>query len=974
MTIAYNESHHYALLALAEHLFDAHQWDKLFLLARNKDIYRAQQMLFGLEPDRLLQSVNRAIQGAIISENAPAILEFLLVRADRHTTIGSENPLKYLRLHYEPSKVFALTKLRPTDERTMWYLLLAWELQRAGERTAARTAIDELCSFQLGRLAGWEAELAAIVLPVALSSDERCDILCKTLISDALIPDVCQRLIRWGFLRAARDVAETIMADWRQGPLLRAIAIAHARNGAYDSAIELAKHRLWSWYRVEAFAQIHLSARRAGCLETAAAAYEQLQRFQRKLEEHVWEETCPPEDQARALGAVAALYAFEGDTTASEKQLKSSLDIVFGKQLYNDAWRVDPLLAISSMLAEVSDWRLAATVIERLPYPVEQARAYVTLAELQAAAEDTVAARQSLESGMAALAAASGTVRAVHAVEVLSRASLVYRTLDDPSQAAATLRRAVEETQTIARAESRVEALRAIALAQPPSPEGDRIAPVQTMLALLPTSPKQRWDTDYAKILCTVIETLIDLGEDLTARDVIASSLEPPAASAVGDSRAAALCEVGRIAAQVGSLNTAELMFNTALALTIAIAPDQRERRNKELRTLAIAQAEAGLADAALQTLQQLSHGSKPYAMCEVGPALCKAGLHPIAWRGLTEVYNEVLVHEDSTQLRSDLLLQLLITQLVCGDLTHPLQHIEHSPLYITHRFSLLIALVRELVQQGNTRTAADALDVAAKIAEHYRPGSFGDQTEHSSMFCRLAVAQLWVGSIELAWTALSRAVDEARQLRSEGERAMALQTVAEASGELGNIEKARTIAHSITAIDPIWRAWEVKALRRLAIIELGRGYTSSADQLLQEARSYAKHIDDTPIRVAELESIAIAQAAAGFVQAALDTIPSVEREELRSNALATVMQAQVRDSDPAGALQTFQRILVNRDKHLSLLANMLAEARHWPLLQKVIPLCGATREAAYQFTPVIARMYPQQIFMLIPLFLELGE
>lgn len=153
----------FALPNFAELLYEVQQWQRLFTLARDHSFRQSQMVYHTNDPELPLRTIQWALQGAADIDDAPAMAEFLLLHVWQHMEIAQQNPLLALRSD-TLQRAWELADLSGIEERTLWYLLLVWELSTTGREPEAWLTLEHLRERPLARLSEEYEALAAWLL------------------------------------------------------------------------------------------------------------------------------------------------------------------------------------------------------------------------------------------------------------------------------------------------------------------------------------------------------------------------------------------------------------------------------------------------------------------------------------------------------------------------------------------------------------------------------------------------------------------------------------------------------------------------------------------------------------------------------------------------------------------------------------------------------------------------------------------
>lgn len=137
------EASDYALRDLAAHLARGGLTSRLYDLARNPSFSRRQAERFPGEPKIALSAQRTALATAAAHDDPVAIAEFAVRHVTGLTALSTQSPLA-------PARAGALDRAwqladRPhADDRSLWHLLLAWDLTARGETDACERTLSRL--------------------------------------------------------------------------------------------------------------------------------------------------------------------------------------------------------------------------------------------------------------------------------------------------------------------------------------------------------------------------------------------------------------------------------------------------------------------------------------------------------------------------------------------------------------------------------------------------------------------------------------------------------------------------------------------------------------------------------------------------------------------------------------------------------------------------------------------------------------
>jgi tetratricopeptide (TPR) repeat protein len=359
----------YALRHYAEHLREAKQVDALYALARDEAFAQAQREGIPHDPDLPRQTAALALQAAIETEDAPMMVEMLLLHARRVETV--ESPLDALRAG-NPQRALKLAEriLREQNYQigTLWLLLLAWA-SSMGENGAA-FAVQ--C---LNRIRDWwhanrpkplSDNWAPVVVKVLLQLQCAQAAEMAIILQDEAKADLVRGLLESGLcplderVEQALEAAERIEdADWRSrayGAVAEALAQAEQieqAQEAFQQALAAAERIEYAYWRSEAYGAVALALAQAGQIEQAQEAFQQALAAAERIENAYW--------RSEAYREVALALAQAGLTEQAQKALAQALEVA--RQISSPGSRYDDLWQVARASAEIGAGELAQQLV-----------------------------------------------------------------------------------------------------------------------------------------------------------------------------------------------------------------------------------------------------------------------------------------------------------------------------------------------------------------------------------------------------------------------------------------------------------------------------------------------------------------------------------------------------------------------------------------------------------------------------------
>jgi len=266
----------YALRHGARTLYEASEFEKLWrLIAFSQDGFLQAQYGISTGPAAVLESFRLATLAAFQVNQAELGFGIYLDLLRHHQLIQEENPLAALRSG-SIERAHSMAKMQPDfTGRTLWQLLLAWELQESGhpdkvtelfsklsQQSLAKLSkhewLDQLAGFLLGRACdefdGTAAEISRQTLDIPgllrlLTERIRCNDGSGAVKVVALLPGedreyeldkLAEKLLSAGRVDDAQCLAGlAIWTDAKRHELIIDIAKAHAQNGNATEAMQL---------------------------------------------------------------------------------------------------------------------------------------------------------------------------------------------------------------------------------------------------------------------------------------------------------------------------------------------------------------------------------------------------------------------------------------------------------------------------------------------------------------------------------------------------------------------------------------------------------------------------------------------------------------------------------------------------------------------------------------------------------------
>lgn len=963
----------YALRHYAEHLREVKRWEELYAIARKQDFAVAQREYLPDEPDLPLKTVQTALLGAAEEDKAEIMANFLLVHAHRlGQTNAQESPLDALRSG-SLERAWKLADMYEIERRTLWYLLLAWELKDTARLEEARGTLERLQHKQLPRLSNhpatdWQSDYAAYFLAHVFEvSEDTSAALGQQLLDDCYRRSLCRILSDRGYFTAAIETALSI--SWDLMPMLELEYIAKAQA-------------------------------KKGDREAARATFAKALEITRKLlPNSLW-----------VMGDIAEAQIGVGEREAARATFAETIETA-----------------------------------KKIPYQPSQVRAFVAIADKQAAVGEFNDALYTLQriDGISNL---ENSLKAL----VLRATAEAEEKAGNTDKARVTFASAIEIAHGIEDKEKQADVLIEIATAQAEVGEFvDARATAKTI--------ECRWKQGFALEDITTRQAYVREFSDAleTATEIKSQLHQPMALQAVACEQAkaedfpAALATAHRIeelmwkaqALKIIAIRQAESSPFTDDALKIALEIEDESEQTQALVGIVKAQTEVGNFHAALATNNRIKDASgQQDALAAIAEAYAKAKNFDDAFEAAEIIENQPMrvrtlgaiakIQAEASQLpearatfatffktepepkpeisflKARTLVQVAEVQIkneqkkVGADTASIAHKIAQSITHPTQQAIALALTADILIKAGNIKEAKaiceSAFEIAQKISnkkEHERSNSFKliaqaqaramefdaaietalmikiglffaealltltqlqigadaqqrerwktiltnahkfyeneqhflDLSNKVEVLSIIAVARVAIGDKETGLATLTQ-LYEAAQAKKSRERDKNLSTIAAAQAEAGDIATALKITEEI---EDEWE--QVRALCKIAWEQLNTGKKEKLQITLAAVLKARDKIQDEHKRVKALRKIAQIQA----MQA----------------------KAEVREQ----AVRTTELILIDRNNLLGSIASILAEVNDKQNFKKLLISCAYYLDIAYEMCGYLARLYPEK-------------
>ncbi|MFA6321314.1 MAG: hypothetical protein WCY36_05595 [Candidatus Omnitrophota bacterium] len=422
-------------------------------------------------------------------------------------------------------------------------------------------------------------------------------------------------------------------------------------------------------------------------------------------------------------------------------------------------------------------------------------------------------------------------------------------------------------------------------------------------------------NAQYARALTAIAVAHAELGATQKAKDIIDN-----ASKMIGEKNAsAALIDLAAGYAQIGLFTNAETLFAQAITnVEKNDSPPWDKLHN--LGNIMIAQAKAGLAEAAKNTSAKLIHmaedsmdnETRVFGFTEIARAHAEAGLIKEAMEiseklspGLDKAF--VLTRIASAQIKTD------TAEGAADMLADAYQMTAKFPSDDIHKLNVLISIAQAYIERGREQVGKGILAIA-----HDEANSLTDEIQKLESLTRIAVIQRKSGLVQDSKDTIRKAIEMSSNLTNDFQKALAVKAIITALIEEELLTEAIIFAEGLEKSTKI----KSEAFADIAIAQARAGLFQDAFRNEQRA-TWAKD------SVNVLTEIAIAQARAAIAShaakqvtsapaeketadslfaAAFATVEEIFIDEHRASALAAIAAAQKDAGLSGSALETITR------------------------------------------------------------------
>ena len=898
------------------------QWQELYSLARDKEFMLAQSQVIPEAVNLPLETLQWALQGAAVTDDAGAMAEFLLLHSTRQEELLQESPLEALR-NGSLTRGLILADLHEIERCILWYLLLAWELKDKGRQKEAEETLKKLqqklfSNLHMGQRRNWQEDYATYLVGCVFEvSPDICTELCGRIFED----DYCRHVLS-NYLIQSDDFS-------------KAIEVVKQMNSPFEQIFKLEKI-------ANAQAAINAFKGARATLETA---------------EQIADQIFPHSLWLTLIGIIAKAQIEIADRPAGQATLTQAVER--SETIENPKNRVHALVWFANNLADIGEKKIALEIIDKIQSEEHQDDFLISIAEVQ------VKCRENEKSKMIYLRVKE---LAFNSQDVRKK----YETLRDIARSQAGMKEwdaALETVEAIENQWSCSEALSEIVREQ---------VRAKNFHGALATTIHIKETTSLAHALLMVAQEQASSGqfdEALQTTQSIPRSLE----------KSQALTAIAIQQAKAGK-------FEEALK-TLQKIEEQRSQQDAR-RGIAQAYAQAKNFSAALNTAKNLDN---PLRQAETLGAIAKiqAQEKPGEARDSLGIGLKIANKFDTSYLKAFAVMQLAEEQIKVG---------QKQEGFATAQSAYEVAQkIDDIIEQVDVESAIaevygkadkckEAQEILAKTIFSAEQISYEQQNLRCKSFAAIAKAQARVGEFQQSLTTINR-------IEIPYFQADALKAIAKLQRSVEEKQILKAKLDAVTENIEILGFWDpVQVWTTIAVASMTLGKTQEGLNIFAQLCEQAKD-DKNCSKI--LSQVAVAQAEAGEINLALETVEKIEDEFERVKALKTIawFQWERQDNDAVAttlanafqshekiknqrkqleyireiaqiqvlagksqeAIKTVEKIASDRAGILITIAHLMAKLQEREHFKKLLIPCAYYSDAAYLMCGYLARLYPEQ-------------
>jgi tetratricopeptide (TPR) repeat protein len=975
----------YALKNLAEHLRSAAEYNALFRLTRNQRFREEQARRLIEDPGAPLRTLQTALMGALEADRAGEMAEFMLTYARGLLGLTQESPLEALR-GGNLDRAWALVPLYPIERRTLWYLLLAWELHDNGRASESQKTLERALQ-KCPRLIGWEGVYAASLLPYVFEvSEDSFQRLEQQLLDDNQRPSLCASLVHHGYNYVANKIAQRIGEPESRRLAFESIAVAQTKTNKVLRAVATARKIDDGRARAKTLAVIAASQIRSGeesegistlkeAIESAGDSADALARIMGVLgqiggmpggnalaqttmstrfgsqgvaafaAEAVRAGKIGPSDGEGLLAKASQLFMDYGENS-KDQAAKSPSETPSSDETGIEA-RLSP--ETEKLITEVRDKAEGADADRAALAAIADAFSSIAEVQLRTGLQDS--AQKNFES---AAEIANSISWLPYRVDVLTSLATNRRKAGDENGADEIFARAIEAARESKFGGERVAALARVAMAQAAS--GKMNEAHATLTEAVQFTKELNWDHERYEAFAAIASVENQWGNLLSARSYYSRALlSPPPIET--RSRPTALARIAKVQAldQDQDKDTAQAIFDTALQLAREIPDKDKDEREFALESIATAQGEAGLVNQALETAESISdEGKRARSLVTVGWAQAQAGDQERGKATLTRALQMAANDDKALSLVAVGLYSIgereVARETLAKAVENTLERLSQGGVVLD-----LFGLEPIAMRQAQVREFNDAVETARRMKD--------DWVKWKTLGA-IAAEQARAGEV-------SEALVTARMIEVEGvpSGVMADQVLQRGEGYVKGsaaIIRAKAFAE-IAAAHASEKQRVATATKSYETLDTST-IIDDALQMIDDAQSVAAGQIGGQDLAEAFAAIAAAQTLTGekekawiYFSKSFDMAQDVIDENARESALASIATAQARVGLSEQAVLTGKAIVKTPHVYTSQIAEALADSNDPKSVKFLLPSSSADLHQSHSMCAILARAFPDQ-------------
>lgn len=936
------------LSELAHHLLEGKQYGYLFTLACDDKFLNLQRLAFPNALQMPLQTVQKAIQAASMTNDATRMAEFCIKHARQVVRIREETPIEAI-MAGDLSRAWALADLSEIGLCIVWHLLMIWKLKDMGMLDEARATLGRLLKKELPRLSEeghphWWAKCAAYLLRYVphVNEDALNPMQAKLLGEDESRKLLCNGLAVQGRFAQAAEIAHYLEHDIGRAAVLKEIANAQVEasekeeaDKTFAAAVRIAQELKYSPSRPYELCNIAKAQAAAGKREAARQTFIAAVQTQGSMypDGHVLRDIALYQVEAGELSeavettqkikdssirAVALCGIAKAQAQAGE--IAAAISAAMGiEDTLNRSKAHSSIVKAHARVGEITAAIGMAQCIEDASY---RAEAFREIARAQLLSGKKAAARAAFVTAIATAKLIKNARFRAEALREIAKAQSVV----GKRAARDTFAFAFEAAKEIEDTKHHVEALMEIAKAQWAA--GETAVSRKTFASAIETAQGIEDDyfrgsdlSDIAKAqamagnIAAAIETaenikhewwpawtLYEISKIQAKAGDIASAIEIAKSIEYIAPRAEGLIYIAQLQDQAGDKVAARRTF--AAVLQSAEKSNLNEERAFALREIAKFYAETGNKEAAMRFFSaaietaylMIDNGWRAVALRNIAETQAKVAIAYAEARKSAAAIEMARSIEDKWN-REDALRSIAIVQIELGNIAGA---VESAQMIgdAERRADVLISIANRRIETGKKNAALKTITAVIELSK-----SIENPYSRVQALIGAAKALVRVGEEVVGEKIFAEAIVAAQKVKIES-RAGAIGRIARAQAEAGD-----SIAAVQTALSIEGEIACTEALRDIAKAQARAGDWEAARETFAVAIKTVPMIRYEDNRKNELWAIAVAQAEVGEDAGAIETANSIGSDTSRAGTLSEIARVQAKAGEIDIAIETAEQI-----------------------------------------------------------------